>query len=124
MEKNWRHIKVVVKIEWKTCFKVSICIFVWFLCFHYRSNITGLFGALIGAADPLLIGCVVAYLVNILIRLMGILGMLLGVPLAATIDRLLRKDIHNPPKRDKNKVNKEIKKGDDSLAKIDQAQTE
>lgn len=55
-----------MKIEWKSCFKVGISIFVLFLCIHYWSNVAGLFGALIGAAAPLLIGCVIAYLVNIL----------------------------------------------------------
>lgn len=37
-----------------------------YLCIHYWSAAAGLFGAVLGAASPLLIGCVIAYIINIL----------------------------------------------------------
>ncbi|MBQ7338666.1 MAG: AI-2E family transporter [Clostridia bacterium] len=55
-----------MKIEWKSCFKAGISIFVLFLCIHYWLNVAGVLGALVGAAAPLFIGCVIAYLINIL----------------------------------------------------------
>ncbi len=56
-------------LEWKTCFKVGLSIFVLYLCIHYWGNISGILFALLGAALPLLGGCIVAYLVNILMSL-------------------------------------------------------
>ena len=54
------------KIEWRTCFKVCASVFLLFLCMTYWSSFTGFLGTLVGAAMPLLIGCVIAYIVNIL----------------------------------------------------------
>ena len=55
-----------MKTETKTYAKIGIGIFLLYLCIHYWSDVAGLFGAVIGAAAPLLIGCVIAYIVNIL----------------------------------------------------------
>ncbi len=55
-----------MKIEWKTCFKVGFSIFVLYLCIHHWQAAADLTVLLLGAALPLLIGCVIAYLVNIL----------------------------------------------------------
>lgn len=55
-----------MKLEWKTCWKVGISIFLLYLCIHYWTGFTGFLGTLVGAAAPLLIGCVIAYIVNIL----------------------------------------------------------
>lgn len=55
-----------MKLEWKTCWKVGISIFLLYLCIHYWTGFTGFLGTLVGAAEPLLIGCVIAYIVNIL----------------------------------------------------------
>ncbi len=55
-----------MKIDWKTCLKVGISIFVLYLCIHFLPNVLGLLGALLGAATPLIIGGVLAYLLNIL----------------------------------------------------------
>lgn len=55
-----------MKIEWKTCFRVGISIFLLYLCILYWKNAAGIVSALLGAATPLLLGCVIAYLVNIL----------------------------------------------------------
>lgn len=58
-----------MKLEWKTCYKVGISIFVLYLCCQYWSKAIGAVEAVIGAAAPLLIGCGIAYLVNILMSM-------------------------------------------------------
>lgn len=58
-----------MKIEWKTCYKVGISIFVLYLCCQYWSKAIGALSAVLGAATPLLIGCGIAYLVNILMSM-------------------------------------------------------
>lgn len=55
-----------MNVEWKSCFRVGVSVVLIYLVIHYWSNIAGLGTALLGAAAPLLIGCVIAYLVNIL----------------------------------------------------------
>lgn len=58
-----------MKLEWKTCYKVGISIFVLYLCCQYWPKAIGAVSALVGAAAPLLIGCGIAYLVNILMSM-------------------------------------------------------
>jgi len=55
-----------MRIEWKSCFKVGLSAFVLYLCTTYWSSAAGLVAAAVGAAAPLIIGCVIAYLVDIL----------------------------------------------------------
>ena len=55
-----------MKIEWKTCFKIGVSIFLLYLCIHFFPGAVGLFNSLIGAATPLIVGCIIAYVVNIL----------------------------------------------------------
>lgn len=55
-----------MKIEWKSCFKIVASAFVLFLCVTCWPAFTGFVGTLMGAAAPLFIGCVIAYVVNIL----------------------------------------------------------
>lgn len=54
------------KIDFKSCLKIGITVFVLFLCIHYWSVAAGLIKTLIGAVMPLIIGAVVAYPLNIL----------------------------------------------------------
>lgn len=54
------------KIEFKTCLKIGVSIFLLYLCIHYWPNASGLIGTVFSAATPLLVGFVIAYLVNIL----------------------------------------------------------
>lgn len=56
----------MIKIEWKTCFRIGVSAFLLYLCITYWSTFTGFAGTLIGASMPLLIGCVIAYIINIL----------------------------------------------------------
>ena len=55
-----------MKLEWKTCFKVGISIFILYLCITYWSVVSGFISAVLSAASPLIIGFILAYLVNIL----------------------------------------------------------
>lgn len=54
-----------MKIEWKTCLKIGISAFLLYLCIHYWSFVSGALLAIVGAAMPLFIGAVIAYLINI-----------------------------------------------------------
>lgn len=55
-----------MKIEWKSCLRLGVTVFLTFLAIHYWSSLTGFVGVLFGAASSLLIGCVIAYVLNIL----------------------------------------------------------
>lgn len=55
-----------MKFGWKTCFQVGISIFVLYLCIYYWTSVAGVTGTLLRAISPLVIGCVIAYIVNIL----------------------------------------------------------
>lgn len=55
-----------MKLEWKNCFRLGVTVFLTFLAIHYWSSLTGLIGVLFSAASALIIGCVIAYVLNIL----------------------------------------------------------
>lgn len=55
-----------MNLRWKTCLKIGASIFLLYLCITYWPNAEKLIGLMIGAAMPLFIGCVIAYLVNLL----------------------------------------------------------
>lgn len=55
-----------MKVEWKSCFRIGCSIFVLYLCITYWSGAAGMLNAMLSAAMPLLIGCVIAYIINIL----------------------------------------------------------
>ena len=55
-----------MKIHWRDCLKVSVTVFLLYLCITYWKSGMALVGAVLNASMPLLIGCFVAYLVNIL----------------------------------------------------------
>ena len=55
-----------MQIEWKSCLRLGISVFILFLCIHYWDAFTIDNTYSIGAAAPLLTGCVIAYIINIL----------------------------------------------------------
>ena len=55
-----------MKLQWKTLLQIGVSIFVLYLCIHFWPAIGGVIGTLLGAATPLLIGCIIAYILNIL----------------------------------------------------------
>ncbi len=54
------------KLDWKTCFKVGISVFLLYLCIHYWESAAGLIKSVIIAAAPFFAGCIMAYPLNIL----------------------------------------------------------
>lgn len=57
-----------MKIEWKSCFKLCVSIFLLYICILYWQPIAGFVFSLLGAALPLLLGGAVAFLLNILME--------------------------------------------------------
>lgn len=57
-----------MKPEWRSCLKIGTTVFLLYLAIHYWENAAAFLGMLLGAATPLLIGCVIAYIVNIVMR--------------------------------------------------------
>ena len=55
-----------MRLEWKTIWKVGAGAFLLYLAIHYWPAINSLLGTLLGAAVPLAIGCIVAYILNLL----------------------------------------------------------
>ena len=55
-----------MKIDWKSCIRLGVTVFVTFLAIHYWSRLTGFVSLLFGAASALIIGCAIAYVLNIL----------------------------------------------------------
>jgi predicted PurR-regulated permease PerM len=55
-----------MKLNWKTLVKIGISVFLLYLCIYYWPAVSTLLAGIVGAAAPLLIGCVIAYPVNIL----------------------------------------------------------
>ena len=55
-----------MKTETKTYLKIGGGVLLLFLCIHYWENIEGFIGLAFSAAFPLLVGCIIAYMVNIL----------------------------------------------------------
>ncbi len=54
-----------MKIETKSIVKVCVGIFLLYLCITYWGKVAGILTAILGAALPLVIGCIIAYVVNI-----------------------------------------------------------
>ena len=55
-----------MKIEWKSCAKIAVCVFALFLAIKYWDNFAKFIGLVISAAAPLFIGAGIAYTVNLL----------------------------------------------------------
>ncbi len=55
-----------MKIEWKSCIRIGVSAFLLYLCITYWSSFSAFIGTLVGGAMPLLIGFVIAYVINIL----------------------------------------------------------
>ncbi len=55
-----------MKLEWKTCWRLGVAAFLLYLAIYYWETVSGLLGLLLGACVPLVLGAVIAYLINIL----------------------------------------------------------
>ena len=58
-----------MKQEWKLWLRLGVTLFLLYLAIHYWSAISHLLLLALGAAFPLLLGCVIAYAVNILMSI-------------------------------------------------------
>ncbi len=54
-----------MKSQWKKYAAIGISIFLLYLCIYYWPTVENIVRAILGAAAPLFIGCVIAYVVNI-----------------------------------------------------------
>ena len=54
-----------MKLEWKTCFKIGVTAFIFYLGIFYWEHVWSGISSVIGATSPLLIGCAIAYIINI-----------------------------------------------------------
>ena len=54
-----------MKVEWKACFRVGISAFVLFLAIYYWQGVAAGFKLFLSAASPLVIGCIIAYILDI-----------------------------------------------------------
>ena len=52
-----------MKLSWRDCLKIGVSIFVLYLCIHLWPNAVSLAGTVIGAASPLILGAMIAYVV-------------------------------------------------------------
>ena len=57
---------MIRKIETKTLIKILAAIFALYLHIHYWTAVAGVIGSVLSAATPLLVGCAIAYTLNIL----------------------------------------------------------
>ncbi|MGN0778298.1 MAG: AI-2E family transporter [Aristaeellaceae bacterium] len=55
-----------MRLSWKSCMRAGLTIIVVYLVLRYWEPLTAALWGMVGAAGPLLLGCVVAYVVNIL----------------------------------------------------------
>lgn len=55
-----------MKIEWKSCLRFGVTIFLVYLAIYYWSSLAGFARVLFDAASSLIVGCVIAYVLNIL----------------------------------------------------------
>ncbi len=58
-----------MKQEWSSVFKLGVCAFFLYLAILYWPNVSRFLGALLHSTVPLAVGCVIAYLLNILTSL-------------------------------------------------------
>ncbi len=55
-----------MKVEWKSCARVGLSVFLLFLAIRYWDGLMSLTGALLASGKALILGAVIAYLLNIL----------------------------------------------------------
>lgn len=58
-----------MKAGWKTCFRVGVSVFLLYLCIYYWPSVMNVLGILFHAAFPLILGGMIAYVLNILMSL-------------------------------------------------------
>ena len=55
-----------MNISLKSCLRIALSIFLLYLAIHYWPAVSGFLATLLSAATPLLIGCALAYVLNLI----------------------------------------------------------
>lgn len=55
-----------MKLDWKTCFRIGASVFVLYLCIFYWEGLSAFLGTFLSALSPVILGLVIAYVLNIL----------------------------------------------------------
>lgn len=55
-------------LQWKTCFRAAVTVLIVYLLINYSNIFFNIIGVALGAAAPLLLGCIIAYIANILMN--------------------------------------------------------
>lgn len=55
-----------MKLSFNTCFKIGISAFILYLCIYHWPSAFAIIKTTIGAASPLIVGCIIAFVLNIL----------------------------------------------------------
>lgn len=55
-----------MQLEWKNCLKIGVTVFLLFLAIHYWESVMGIVNLIFSAATPIIVGFVIAYIINIL----------------------------------------------------------
>lgn len=55
-----------MKIEWKSCFRIGVSLFVLFMAIYFWDGALSLLSRVVSAAAPVVVGFIVAYILNIL----------------------------------------------------------
>ncbi len=58
----------MIKLDWKTCIRVGVSVFLLYLCIHYWASVSGILNGIFSAALPLFIGAGIAFVVNVLMK--------------------------------------------------------
>ena len=66
--KSFKKVRTSFRVETATCIKLAIAVFAVYLCIRYWPEVAKFLGGIATAAEPLIIGAVIAFLVNILMR--------------------------------------------------------
>lgn len=54
-----------MELKWKSCLRAGVTVIALYLMIHYWTAFTSVAGIALGAAMPLFLGCIIAYIVNI-----------------------------------------------------------
>lgn len=57
-----------MNLKWKSCLRAGVTVLILFLITQYWNTFMGIVKVAFGAASPLLLGCIIAYIVNILME--------------------------------------------------------
>ncbi len=66
--KSIKKVRTSFRVETATCVKLAIAVFAVYLSIRYWPEVAKFLGGILKAAEPLLIGAIIAFLVNILMR--------------------------------------------------------